>query len=266
MRTLLNALLIGGGILLVGGMLSGRLSFIPMFTGLVATGSGLVFISLCAVLSLLAMLMLFQVQKGLLIYFVLGCSPILAAVAIMGVDSFKLPLIHDISTDLIDPPEFEFARVGRGRYDNSLNHEGKHVSEQQAAAYPDIAPRQVAIKPMELLPTVEEVAQSLGWKLIGSDEFMLRVEAQESSLLFGFVDDVVIRLTDTPYGSRVDVRSVSRMGRGDFGANAKRIRRFYESLCAVPGTSCKALQDIEKADGNSDSTEQKSVDSISPDS
>ena len=251
MRTLLSALLVGGTILVIGGIVCCRYAFTSMFTGLVATGCGLLFISLAALLSVLTMLMLFKIQWGLLVYFLLGCSPALVALAIMGPASFKLPLIHDITTDTANPPEFEFARVGRQRQDNSLNYAGNEVAEQQRQAYPDISPNIVAIEPLELLPQVEQVAESLGWKLLGSDELTLRVEAQERSTLFGFIDDVVIRLAPHPSGSRVDMRSVSRLGRGDFGANAARIQRFYQALCKLPGVSCKALQDVEISQGNS---------------
>ncbi|MCV6603722.1 MAG: DUF1499 domain-containing protein, partial [Porticoccaceae bacterium] len=195
MRTLLSALLVGGTLLVIGGVVCCRYGFTSMFTGLVATGCGLLFISLAAVLSVLTMLMLFKIQWGLLLYLLLGCSPALVALAVMGPASFKLPLIHDISTDTLNPPEFEFARIGRQRQDNSLNYAGLDVAQQQQNAYPDIAPKVVAMEPLQLLPVVEQVAESLGWRLIGSDEFTLRVEAQDRSRLFGFIDDVVIRLS-----------------------------------------------------------------------
>ncbi|MDM3871914.1 DUF1499 domain-containing protein [Porticoccus sp. W117] len=250
MRTLLTALLVGGTILVIGGIACCRYGFTSMFTGLVATGCGVLFISLAAVLSVLTMLMLFKIQAGLLLYFLLGCSPAIAALVVMGPASFKLPLIHDITTDTANPPEFEFARIGRQRQDNSLNYAGAEVARQQQQAYPDIAPHTIAIPPLDLLPKVEQVADALGWKLIGSDELTLRVEAQDRSALFGFVDDVVIRLSEVGQGSRVDVRSVSRLGRGDFGANAARIRRFYRALCSAPELSCSPLQGTEISQGN----------------
>ncbi|UTW45691.1 DUF1499 domain-containing protein [bacterium SCSIO 12696] len=266
MRTLLTALLIGGTILTIGGILCSRYGLTSMFTGLVATGSGLLFITLVAVLSIITMLMLFKIQGGLLVFLLLGCSPLIVGFVVMGPGSFKLPLIHDITTDTAEPPEFEFARIGRQRQDNSLNYPGKEVAAQQLNAYPDIVPHVVDTAPLQLLPAVEGVAESLGWKLLGSDELMLRVEAQDRSTLFGFIDDVVVRLSPLSTGSRVDVRSVSRLGRGDFGANAARIRDFYRALCNTPGISCKALQDIENPDGKGGSLSQKSVDSISSDS
>ncbi|MGS2722236.1 DUF1499 domain-containing protein [Porticoccus sp. GXU_MW_L64] len=266
MRTLLIALLVGGGILVIGGIACSRYGFTSMFTGLVATGCGVLFITLAAVLSVLTMLMLFKIQGGLLLYLVLGCSPAIAALVVMGPASFKLPLIHDITTDTVNPPEFEFARIGRQRQDNSLNYAGNDVAQQQQQAYPDIAPQVVAMAPLQLLSQVEQVAGELGWKLIGSDELTLRVEAQDRTTLFGFVDDVVIRLSAEGQGSRVDVRSVSRLGRGDFGANAARIRRFYQALCATPGLLCSPLQGTENPRGIALQSAQKSVDSISPDS
>ena len=263
MRTLLSALVWGGGILLVGGILCCRFALTSMFTGLVAAGFGLSAVVLAGVLAVLTMLLLFRLEWSLLLYVAIACLPPLVMVWVVGVEAVRSPLIHDITTDTRNPPEFEFAWIGRESQDNSLNYQGGRVADLQRQAYPDITPMAVSLPPLELLPKVESIAEALGWKLIGSDELTLRVEAQERSALFGFVDDVVIRLSDYGEGSsRVDVRSVSRLGRGDLGANAARIRRFYEALCSVPGSACMAVQDTE----SSRETSQKSVDSISPDS
>ena len=99
--------------------------------------------------------------------------------------------------------------------------------------------------------------------MLAADAGSYQLEAVDRSPLFGFADDVVVRVTAMADGSRVDVRSVSRVGKGDLGANAKRIRRFFEPFCAIVQTdlnaSCTVLQDTEK----SHETSQKSVDSFS---
>lgn len=263
MRMLLSALVWGGGILLAGGIICCRFSLTGMFAGLVAAGFGLAAIMLAGVLAVLTMLLLFRLEWGLLLYVAIACAPPAVAYWVLGAEALRAPLIHDITTDTRNPPEFEFARIGRERQDNSLNYEGSRVAELQQQAYPDIAAVAIPAPPLELLPKIESTAESLGWKLIGSDELTLRVEAQERSALFGFIDDVVIRISEYgDGGSRVDMRSVSRLGRGDFGANAERIRRFYRALCDAPGNSCTVLQDTESIG----ETAQKSIDSISPDS
>ena len=71
-----------------------------------------------------------------------------------------------------------------------------------------------------------QAIESLGWELIGNDPVTGRIEAFERTTLFGFIDDVVIRVAATPEGTRIDVRSKSRIGGGDVGANAARIQRF----------------------------------------
>ena len=267
MRTVLSALVWAGTILLIGGIVCCRFSLTPMFSGVVAAGCGLAAITLAGILAILTMLMLFKVQWGLLLFVAIACIPPLIAVWLVGLEGIRQPLIHDISTDTVNPPEFEFARVGRERQDNSLNYEGRAVAQAQRQAYPDVTAIKVSLAPIELLPIVERAAEGLGWKLLGSDELMLRIEAQEQTALFGFVDDVVIRLTTmTNGGSKVDVRSVSRLGKGDFGANAARIRRFYDALCGsyltASGASCAVLQDVE----SSHEKPQKRVDSFSSDS
>ena len=265
MRTLLAALVWGGGIMLIGGIICCRFSLTDMFTGMVAAGVGVAAITLAGVLALLTMLMLFRLEWRLLLFVAIACLPPLVALWVVGMDAARAPLIHDITTDTRNPPEFQFARIGRGPRDNSLNYEGGRVAELQRRAYPDISPVVIPAPPLELLPVVEGVAAALDWKLIGSDESTLRVEAQERSALFGFVGDVVVQISDYGLGgSRVDVRSVSRLGKGDLGANAARIRRFYRALCQSQGDAasgaCAVPQDIE----SSRETSQKSVDSISP--
>ncbi len=73
-------------------------------------------------------------------------------------------------------------------------------------------------------------AQASGWEIVAAAPLQYRVEATARTLMFGFKDDVVIRITPAENGSRIDVRSVSRVGRSDLGANAKRIRKFLKSL------------------------------------
>jgi uncharacterized protein (DUF1499 family) len=71
--------------------------------------------------------------------------------------------------------------------------------------------------------------------VVASDPAAGRIEANETTRWFRFTDDVVIRVAPDGAGSRVDVRSVSRVGRSDFGVNAGRIRAYTAALKARAG-------------------------------
>ena len=70
----------------------------------------------------------------------------------------------------------------------------------------------------------------MGWEIVASDPKTLRIEATDTTLWFGFKDDVVVRLTPSPTGSRIDVRSVSRVGKSDVGTNARRIKAYLAQV------------------------------------
>ena len=84
--------------------------------------------------------------------------------------------------------------------------------------------------PKEAFTRALAVAQDRGWEIVSADESTGRIEATDTTQWFGFKDDVVVRLTAWGTGTRVDVRSVSRVGRGDVGTNARRIEEYLDSL------------------------------------
>jgi uncharacterized protein (DUF1499 family) len=146
----------------------------------------------------------------------------------------RVPPIHDITTDTEHPPEFVAVlplRAAAGAA-NSATYEGAEVARQQRAAYPDIVPYEAAMPPREALGHALDAARELGWRIVAVDSAAGRIEASARTRWFGFTDDVVIRVTPTAAGSRVDARSVSRVGRSDVGANATRLRRFLGRLRA----------------------------------
>jgi uncharacterized protein (DUF1499 family) len=140
------------------------------------------------------------------------------------------PAIHDITTDISDPPRFVEAvqHVALGRTD----YGGEELAKQQREAYPDIAPIMVTESPDEAFNLALEVARDMGWKVTAADAREQRIEATDTTFWFGFVDDIVIRIRTEGVGSRIDVRSLSRVGVGDLGANASRIRRYRDALTA----------------------------------
>lgn len=133
------------------------------------------------------------------------------------------PMIHDISTDTEDPPQFVQARQLRSDYHNTLAYTDS-IAEQQRLAYPALqsltVPRPLAEAQTLALRTVEE----LGWTVTASSPG--HIEATDQSFWFGFIDDVVIRIEADSQSSTIDLRSASRVGKGDLGANARRIQRF----------------------------------------
>jgi uncharacterized protein (DUF1499 family) len=141
----------------------------------------------------------------------------------------SLPRIHDITTDTDNPPRFVAILPLRQGAENSTDFDTA-VAEQQRKAYPDIVPAHLDMPPAKALARAERTARSLGWEIVAVSPGELRVEATDTTFLFGFKDDIVIRVTAGDTGSRIDVRSVSRVGRSDIGANAKRIRAFLREL------------------------------------
>jgi uncharacterized protein (DUF1499 family) len=141
----------------------------------------------------------------------------------------RLPVIHDISTDLENPPAFVAAVALRADSPNSLER-GADVTQQQRQGYPDLAPLTLAEPSAQVLARARETAERLGWNIVNVDERSGLIEATDTTRWFGFVDDVAIRITPWGTGTRVDLRSVSRVGRSDVGTNAGRIRAFLRAL------------------------------------
>jgi uncharacterized protein (DUF1499 family) len=141
-----------------------------------------------------------------------------------------VPPIHDISTDLEDPPAFVALRPAREAAPNAVDHPGEAVARQQREAYPDLTPVRLAAEPGAVLAAAEEVAREMGWEVAEVDRAG-RLEAVDRTFWFGFSDDIVIRAREAgDGGTLLDIRSASRVGLGDVGTNARRIRDFLARL------------------------------------
>ena len=140
------------------------------------------------------------------------------------------PPIHDITTDTSDPPLFVDVLPLRAGARNSAEYGGSRVAELQQAAYPDIVPVDLAIAPGEAFTKALAAAKTMGWALVAADSATGRIEATATTRVFRFKDDVVIRIRPRNGGSRLDIRSVSRIGGSDLGKNASRIREFTTRL------------------------------------
>jgi uncharacterized protein (DUF1499 family) len=143
-----------------------------------------------------------------------------------------LPRIHDITTDTEQPPEFAAVLPARAaEHAATAHYEGRAVAMLQSTAYPDIVPLEVAMDADKAFAAALAVANAMpGWTIVASDPLARRIEASESSRWFRFTDDMVIRVTAVGPGARVDMRSLSRQGRSDFGVNATRIRSYMGRL------------------------------------
>ncbi len=144
------------------------------------------------------------------------------------------PPIHDITTDPDDPPVFESVVPLRAGAPNSLDYGGSQLAAAQQAAYPDLMPLGVDAPPGAVLDTARSVARELGWEVVAADPARGVLEATATTFWFGFKDDVAVRIRPAAGGGAlVDVRSISRVGVGDLGANANRIRVFLTRLQAA---------------------------------
>jgi len=166
---------------------------------------------------------------------VLGVAVALLAVpALQLLSAFGAPPIHDITTDTADPPPFVAALPLRAAA-NAMNppeYGGAEVAAQQHQAFPDIQPLVMNMPPQQAVERVLDEVREFGWDISAAEPAEGRIEAVDTTLFFGFKDDVVIRLRPVEGGTRMDVRSTSRVGLGDAGTNAKRIRRLLAALRA----------------------------------
>ncbi len=151
----------------------------------------------------------------------------------------SIPPIHDISTDLVNPPAFSQAVV-RARAAvtngndldllNKVTHEGAPFIELQRRHYPEIAPVTTTLDPARTFDIALDLARAQGWTIGETNADTGAIEAVDRTFWYGFTDDIAIRVRPDGAGSRVDVRSVSRVGRSDLGANAKRIGPYLQEL------------------------------------
>jgi uncharacterized protein (DUF1499 family) len=147
----------------------------------------------------------------------------------------SLPYIHDITTDVQNPPAFVAVRTLRKEGDHPVDYDGPEVAAQQQKAYPDLMPLTVPAEKDKVFQAAEAALRAMKLEVVDANAREGRIEASDTSLLFGFKDDMVVRIAAQGAGTKVDVRSKSRVGRSDVGQNAKRIRAFLRELQAKLG-------------------------------
>jgi hypothetical protein len=191
-----------------------------------------VVIGLVTVLAIVVLLFLKKVTSSRNIILVSGVIGLLVVFipAMQMIKVSSLPLIHDISTDINNPPVFVEVIALRKEADNSIEYAGLEVGLLQVEAYPDIQTITVKNSLAEVFNAALAGVDDLGWDLVGSNLAEGRIEATATTFWFGFKDDIVIRLRAVGEQTLVDVRSKSRVGKSDVGANAERIRHFTKAL------------------------------------
>jgi uncharacterized protein (DUF1499 family) len=149
-----------------------------------------------------------------------------------------VPRINDITTDTENPPRFVAItplRAAEGA--NPVTYQSEAFGQQQKRAYPDIAPLVMALPPAAAFDLALDTARAMGWRIVATDNQAGRIEASDRSRWYGFTDDIVIRVAASGSGSRVDLRSSARLGRGDFGVNAARVRAYLAALRSTAGSA-----------------------------
>lgn len=179
-----------------------------------------------------------QRGAGVIVGTVLLAAVLLGYPAFLAAQAVRLPLINDVSTDLIDPPDFARsarALAARGNLTHAPIPPGWR--EAQRRAYTDIQPILLDFEADEAWQIVQKAVAARNWQVVdqvmpGGRTGVGHIDAVDRTLVMGFPDDVTIRLKPLAGQTRIDVRSASRIGRHDFGVNARRIRRFAQELQA----------------------------------
>lgn len=225
-------LVIGGAVLLAAGLLGPSLGSTPMMAMLFISLGLLLFIvaAICGAIGLIRSGGTGGNSSAAFAWLgvVAGIAAIINTVVVMG-GAGGAP-IHDITTDTDDPPRFVEVAKLRGETDNPVEYGGAEVAAIQKQAYPDIETLVLLDPRAFVFDTALEVAEDMGWDVVAADLATGHIEAVATTPFVGFKDDVVIRIRANGPQTLVDVRSKSRIGRGDMGVNAKRVKAYTDKL------------------------------------
>ena len=233
-----KAILVGGVVAiccLLIGSLGVRIGLWPYGTGFMFLTGGAVLAVISVFLGIIAYVVclskgLRAERSGILIGIFLGAI-ILGQLGVQYSTMTSVPVIHNISTDTVEPPVFnKLVAIREAEGANPLAYDAEVLAEQQQTAYPEVKTL-VSSQPTNVLfNQAMVVLQDLGLEIVNEDTAAGMIEATATTFWFGFKDDVVVRIRSTANGSIVDVRSVSRVGRSDLGVNAKRIRAILNGI------------------------------------
>jgi uncharacterized protein (DUF1499 family) len=220
-----------------------RMGVVPLIAALLATAFGFFLFIVAFIGGAIALVSARRTARPI----PRGATPLVilaGVVSVFGV-AFILhargaPPIHDITTDFSDPPAFKDVlalRIAAGAqnppdYHRLQNNRGVEVdvTAAQRSAFPDILPIDASETPAVVLPLAEKAARKMGWTIVAVAPDDGRIEATDTTRYFGFKDDIVVRVRPAATGSRIDVRSESRIGLGDAGTNAHRVSKYLSTL------------------------------------
>ncbi|MGJ3260592.1 MAG: DUF1499 domain-containing protein [Rhodospirillales bacterium] len=148
--------------------------------------------------------------------------PVVVMAARWEYAAYTSPSINDISTDTENPPAF-------WEMPNPTAYPARNA-EVQRESYPSVAPLDLSLAPEQAFQLVTDIVHERGWKVLAEMPDEGSLEAEARSFLYGFADEVAIRVTGSGNGTRIDMRSRSRLGRIDRGVNAGRIELFLSDL------------------------------------
>ena len=216
-----------------------RFQLVDVPAGLAVFGSAILLDCLALLLAGTAGVIIWRTgRRGLAPMFggVLLSLALLVFPGYLAVQSLRLPCLNAFSTDIADPPQFSLSkRATEAR--NGRNPRVRTTAErqQQRSAYPGVQPILLELEGDDAYQLILRAVQALGWKIIdqsapGGRAGLGHIDAVARTLVMGFPDDITIRVQPLAGQTKIDVRSVSRYGRNDFGVNARRIERFAEEL------------------------------------
>lgn len=213
-----------------------RLGWLPFRISFTTFGIGLLgcALAVAAAVGMLGIAWFRQQPAGQWLLLLLVCAlPLALVFGSVGVAGLRAPAIHDISTDTTNPPRFVFAAADRSSASNSIEYGGEAIAARQREAYPDLCTLRLPGRDVpKIFAAARRTVQAQGWRILGEDAAAGHLEAVSTTALMGFQDDIAIRVQPSVDGVAVDVRSASRVGVGDLGANARRIRVFLDQLTA----------------------------------
>jgi uncharacterized protein (DUF1499 family) len=207
--------------------------------GAVTVGAAVGLCGLAALLAFIAFIRIWRLGHQGAAIAAQGLALVLVLLLVPGfyvARALALPRLNDVTTDIDMPPDFSRSRA-------SLAARGGRIPptpppgtrERQRAGYPDIVPILIEREAEDAFDLARKAAAALGWQIIeatppGGRTGAARIEAMQRTMVMRFTDDITIRIRPRADGSRIDLRSVSRVGQHDLGANARRIRRFADEL------------------------------------
>ena len=202
-------------------------------TGLEIMGIAVIVGLVAAVISIIAIVAIFFTPGNKGVYLCILGLIISIPVAIVPLYmryEIKVPPIHDITTDITNPPAFVHVLPLRKDAYNKPEYGGPDVAAQQTKAYPDIKTLALDMATDKAFSKALDIAKNMSWEIVAAEPKEGRIEATATTFWMGYKDDIVIRIKAHDKMSNVDIRSESRVGKSDFGVNAKRIRIFLSEM------------------------------------